>query len=187
MTLHRLKIAMAAMVAVSVCLLLAAPAAMADKGSGAYKLEGTWIAKVVGVPAQWSYVLVPGPSGRRASVAGSIDAGFSIGGLFGPSDRVSMLMANLVMTGPDRGVFNSVWYGLKELPETSPVSEEVVWIGTSQGTFTFIAPGKISAVHNFAFYWPSADADGDGLPDSDAMPAYETQLLTVDTRLMPPR
>ena len=187
MSLHRYRAAMAVLASISVCLLMAAAPAMADKGSGAYKLEGAWIAKVVGIPAQWSYVLVPDPSGRRASVAGSIDVGFSIGALFGPSDRASMLMANLVMTGPDRGVFNSVWYGLKELPETSPVSEEVVWIGTSHGTFTFIAPGKLSAVHNFAFYSPSADGDGDGLPDPGAMPAYETQLLTVDTRLMPPK
>ena len=80
----------------------------------------------------------------------------------------------------------AVVFGLKELPETSPITDVVVWIGTSQGTFTFTAPGKISVVHNFAFYWPSADSDGDGLPDANAEPAYEVQILSEDTRLMPP-
>lgn len=171
---------------ISVCLLLGSPVALAGKGAGANKLEGAWVAKVVGAPSQWSYVLVPDPSGRRAALAGSVDVGFSVAGLFGPTDRTSILMANLVMTGPDHGVFNSVWFGLKELPETSPITDVVVWIGTSQGTFTFTAPGKISVVHNFAFYWPSADSDGDGLPDANAEPAYEVQILSEDTRLMPP-
>ena len=184
MTLHRFKVALATLISISACLLLAAPAAMAERG--AYKLEGAWVARVEGTPIQWSYVLVPDPSGRRASLAGSIDVGFSVAALFGPTDRSSMLMANLVMTGPDRGVFNSLWYGLKELPETSPVGSEVIWIGMSTGTFAFRAQGTIDVVHNFAFYDPSADADGDGLPDPGAMPKYETQIPTVDTRLMPP-
>jgi hypothetical protein len=98
-----------------------------------------------------------------------------------------MLMANLVMTSPEGGVFNSVWYGLADLDPPSPLTAEVKWIGVSTGTFTFIAPGQTHVVHNFAFYTPDADADGDGLPDADAVPVYETQAETIDTRLMPPR
>jgi hypothetical protein len=63
----------------------------------------------------------------------------------------------------------------------------VLWIGTSTGTFTFVAPGKIEVLHNFAFYAPSADADGDGLPDPDAAPVHTVQLSTVDTRMPLPR
>lgn len=187
MILSRLKAALAALVMVSACLLLIAPTAMAGKGSEAFKLEGAWVAKVVGIPGQWSYVLTPDPSGRRAALAGSIDVGFSLGGLFPPTDRSSMLMANLVLTGPKTGVFNSIWYGLRELPPGSPISDEVLWIGTSTGTFTLVDSGKIEVLHNFAFYAPSQDTDGDGLPDPDEVPVYTMQLNTVDTRLPLPR
>jgi len=187
MKLHRLKMAVVTVMTISACLLLAAPTAMADKGFGANKLEGAWVAKVVGMPGQWSYVLAPDSSGRRAALAGSIDVGFSLAPLFGATDRTSLLMANLVMTGPKTGVFNSVWYGLREVPPPSPVTDEVLWIGTSTGTFTFVAPGKIEVLHNFAFYAPSADADGDGLPDPDAAPVHTVQLSTVDTRMPLPR
>ena len=187
MKTHRFRAVLASVVTVAACLLLAAPIAMADKGGGANKLEGTWVARVVGSTGQWSYVLVPDPSGRRASLAGSIDVGFSVAPLFGPTDRSSMLMANLVMTSPEGGVFNSVWYGLADLDPPSPLTAEVKWIGVSTGTFTFIAPGQIHVVHSFAFYTPDADVDGDGFPDADAVPAYETQVESIDTRLMPPQ
>jgi hypothetical protein len=38
----------------------------------AYKLEGAWIAKVVGMPMQWAYTMSPDPSGKRAALSGSI-------------------------------------------------------------------------------------------------------------------
>ena len=183
MMFRKFKTALGALATISACLLLMAPAAMADKASGAFKLEGAWVAKVVGMPGQWSYVLSPDPSGRRAALAGSIDVGFSLGPLFGPIDRSSMLLANLVITGPNAGVFNSIWYGLRELPSPSPVSAEVAWIGMSTGTFEVVAPGKIEVLHNFAFYAPSQDADGDGLPDPGETPVYTLQLTTLDTRL----
>ncbi|MHB9006406.1 MAG: hypothetical protein ACYDC1_05700 [Limisphaerales bacterium] len=38
----------------------------------AMKLEGAWVARVPGMPAQWNYVLTPTePSGRRACVQGA--------------------------------------------------------------------------------------------------------------------
>jgi hypothetical protein len=181
MTIHGFKVTLVAAMTVAACMFLTVPTATAAEG--AFKLEGAWVAKVVGIPAQWSYVLVPDSSGRYAALEGSLDIGFSLGPLFPPSDKTSLLMANLVMTGPKTGKFNSVWYGIRSLPSPSPVAGEVLWIGTSTGTFTVVAPGKIEALHNFAFYAPSADGDGDGFPDPDAVPVYMTQLSTVDTRL----
>ena len=89
MKLQRLKMAVVTVMSISACLLLAAPTAMADKGAGANKLEGAWVAKVIGMPGQWSYVLSPDASGRRAALAGSIDVGFSLAPLFGATDRTS--------------------------------------------------------------------------------------------------
>ena len=62
MILSRFKGTLAALVAISVCLLLIAPTAMAGKGHGAYKLGGAWVAKVVEAPGQWTYVVAADPS-----------------------------------------------------------------------------------------------------------------------------
>lgn len=150
---------------------------------GAQKLDGAWIARVNGFPGQWTYVVIPDPSGRRAVGHGSIDVGFSVDEL-GEYDEVTPFILNVEMTGPESAVYNSIWYGLRELPPPNIASHEVVWIGTSQGTFEFTAPNKKFVVHNFAFYMADQDADGDGLPDEDATPAYTLQLTTTDT-LMP--
>ena len=75
MTLQSFKIALTAAITVAACLLLTAPTAMADKG--ACKLQGAWVAKVIGFPGQWSYVLAAVPSGRHAAGHGSVDVGFN--------------------------------------------------------------------------------------------------------------
>jgi hypothetical protein len=111
MTIHGFKVTLVAAMTVAACMFLTVPTATAAEG--AFKLEGAWVAKVVGIPAQWSYVLVPDSSGRYAALEGSLDIGFSLGPLFPPSDKTSLLMANLVMTGPKTGKFNSVWYGIR--------------------------------------------------------------------------
>jgi hypothetical protein len=167
-------------------LALAVPgSAIAGGGAGANKLEGAWIATVNGFPGQWSYVLTADASGRHASGHGSIEVGFVVAEL-GPYDEVSPFLVNVEMTGPASAVYNSIWYGLREVPPPSIVSHEIVWIGTSQGTFEYIAPDKKIVVNNFAFYLADQDADGDGLPDEDATPVYTLQLETTDTRFPSP-
>jgi len=191
MTLHRLKMTVAALVAVSVCLLLAAPAAMADKGSGAYKLEGAWVGNLDGCPGLVSYVLTPDPSGRRSFGHGSVDVGFAtevvFGPAFGPSDLTSPVLISAVMTGPDTANFYADWYGLRTLSVPSPVTAEVVYIAVSTGEFKFVGPGKIKTTHNFAYYHPSQDEDGDGFPDEGETTPYLIQKTSVDTRLPSPQ
>ncbi len=187
MTLHRLKIAMGAMVAVSVCLLLAAPAAMADKN--AYKLEGAWVSKVVGFPGQWSYVLTPDSSGRRASGHGSVDVGFDpavFGCELGESNAASPILINIKVIGPDTGVAYSVWYGLRG---PSPSQSEIAYIGEVRSDVKFLGPGKSSGTHYFYFYLPSQDVDPeDGFPDEGETPACFAPFpfYTSDTRLPAP-
>jgi hypothetical protein len=166
--------------------------ATADAGKGGFKLEGAWVAKVVGTPGQWSYVVSPDPSGRRASAVGSVDIGFSANGAclgqaeFEPSDSASPILINIVMTGPDTASYYAIWYGLKDLGPDSPLTNEIVLIGVVKGEFQFIAPGKMSGTHNFEIYQPTADADNDGLPDEGVVAACMFPASTVDTRLPMP-
>lgn len=181
----------ATLVSISACLLLVSPTVLAGNGPGASKLEGAWVAKVVEVPGgQWSYVLSPDASGRRAFGHGSIDAGFDVGGIFGsafePSDASSPILINLVMTGPDTAAFYAVWYGLKRLDPPSPVTEAIVYIGVVTGETKFVAPGKSESTHDFAIYAPTQDGDGDGFPDEGEATPYMFTVHTVDTRLPAP-
>ena len=152
---------------------------------GAQKLEGAWIARVDGFPGQWSYVSSADSSGRRASVHGSIDVGFSVQEL-GSYDEVTPFVGASEMTGPKTAVGNAIWYGLKELAPPSIPSHEVVWIGTTESAFEFKAANKMFVVHNFAFYLADQDGNGDGLPDAGETPVYTLQLTTNDTRVPSP-
>jgi hypothetical protein len=164
--------------------------AMAGKGVGAYKLDGAWVAKVVGVPGQWTYIISADPSGKRAAGYGSIDSGLNVDvlfpGVFTSSDSNSPILVNIAMTGRDTASYYSIWYGLKELGPSSQVTNQIVLIGVVTGELEFIGPGKIKGTHKFALYHPNQDADGDGFPDEGETTPYVLQLTTFDTRLPAP-
>ena len=83
------------------------------------------------------------------------------------------------MTGPASAKFTSLWYGITQTP-----TPHVVYIGMNNGTIDFVDPTHAKGTSNIVFYLPSADADGDGIPDADAEPLAEAITLhTVDTRL----
>jgi len=161
---HRFKVAFIAAMTVTASLLLTAPIAIADKG--VYKLDGAWVAKVVGFPGQWSYMFAPDPSGRRAYGHGSIDVGFDpavFGCALGDANAESPILINIRMTGPDTLVGYSVWYALRK---ADPAPVEIVYIGEVRTESRFIAPGKTESTHYFAFYLPTQDVDpADGFPD----------------------
>lgn len=175
--------------AATLMLCLSMPA-IAGEQPASYKLSGAWVAKVVGMPGQWSYVVSADPSGRSAAGHGSIDAGFNVDSIFGPvfepTDSDSPILISAVMSGPDTASFYAIWYGLKELASSSPISHEIVLIGVVKGELEFVAPGKAYGTHNFEFYFPSQDADGDGFPDEGEYTPYTFQMNTVDTRLPAP-
>jgi len=187
MLISKFKVITTGLLAVVAAVLLAASAATAG-GVGGHKLEGAWVAKVPG-GGQWSYVLVPDPSGRRATGVGSVEVGFSLDFLFGPSDRTSPLMVNLEMTGPNTAIYNCIWYGVRDLPDLGPMTPnaEVTYIGTVKGTITFVGPGKAESLHHFALFYPDQDHDGDGLPDPGEDPAFAFDSASMDTRLPSPR
>lgn len=91
------------------------------------------------------------------------------------------------MTGPDTAKFNSVWYGLKTMPPGSPLSAQIVYIGVNKGEIKFTGPGKLTGSHHIAYYLPTSDVDGDGLPDPGTTPVIgPIPLTTFDTRLPEP-
>ena len=153
-----------------------------------YKLEGAWVAKVVGMPMQWAYTLSPDPSGKRAAMSGSIHVPIPPQvvnpALFPDWEYNTDLVGELVMTGPDTVEFTAVWYGMKK----GVPFDQVVLIGVNSGQARFTGPGKLEGTHHLAMYAPSADGDGDGLPDPGQNPAVCLPATTLDTRvgLMPP-
>jgi hypothetical protein len=132
MTNAKRKLTLAALVVSAVVWLPASPVAAAD----ANKLEGAWVSKVQEAPLQWSFVLVPDASGRRASLHGSIDVGLLT---FGPDVTTTPLIGELVMTGPATAKFTSVWYG--RMPAAGPLNASIVYIGMNQGEVRFTGPG----------------------------------------------
>ena len=190
MTLQRCNAVLSALVAIVTGLLLVAPSAMADQSSSAYKLGGAWVAKVVGVPGHWTYVVAADPSRRTAAGYGSVDSGLRtevfFGPAFEPSDKMSPILVEIAMTAPDTASYYSVFYGLKTLEAPSPISTEIVYIGVVTGELKFVGPGKAEGTHNFAYYYPTQDADGDGFPDEGETTPYMFQLNTIDTRLPSP-
>ena len=185
----RKNIIIGALTAAAAALLVVTQTAGSNQNKIANKLEGAWIANVVGMPLQWTYALSPDPSGRRATISGSIQVHIPPAivkpGLFADLEYNSPIVGETVMTGPDTAEFTAVWYGMKK---GFPFNQ-IVCIGVNSGVLTFTGPGKSEGTHHLAFYYPSADGDGDGLPDPGAVPALCLPATgTIDTRvvLMPP-
>jgi hypothetical protein len=63
---------------------------------------------------------------------------------------------------------------------------EVVCIAVSTGEFKIVGPGKIMTTHNFAYCYPTQDADGGGFPADGETTPYVFQKASVDTRLPSP-
>ena len=165
-----------------------AAATIAWTSREANQLEGSWVGKVPGTPIMWIYTVSPAPSGRSAGIAGSIPVPIGpsvVGGLFPDLEYYSPMVGQAVMTGPDTLQFTVVWYGMKN---AAPFNQ-VVLIGVNSGEGRFIEPGKLASTNHLAFYYPSADADHDGLPDPGQAPALclpPTVSLETRVPIVPP-
>jgi hypothetical protein len=154
-----------------------------------FKLEGSWIGKVVGTPVTWSYALIPDASGRSAALSGSIQVPLGpsllVPGLFTNLEYYSPMVGQVRMTGRDRIEGTAVWYGMKK---GFPFNQ-IVCLGLNNVQGKFVEEDTLVLTNHLAFYDPSADADGDGLPDPGAVPALCVPgKVSVETRvpIMPP-
>ena len=196
----KFKVVAATIVAVAASVLLVAPAEAGKKAvpdvkpvtpsPNSIKLEpGVWVAKVVGVPAQWHYILSTDPSGRHAAGYGKIDVGFYDEDLDEAVDETSPLLIDVVMTGPRTAKFNSVWYGIKNdpevlIPDVLAITGHIVYIGVNRGEIEMLEPGKSRGTHTICYYDPvTSDSDQDGFPDPGATGDCQPTFQTLDTRL----
>ena len=172
-------------VAVAVAVVLAGSVAFSQPPK-ALKLEGAWVARVTSYEGaeypyvgQWSYVLQPDPSGRSATLHGSIDLKFA---QTTPADVFSSpLIGECVLTGPDTARCFVLWYNIQK---GNPVNQ-ILYIGTVNSEVTRLGPGSFEVTHHFAIYPPNADADGDGIPETGS-PTKTFAVTTHDTRVPQP-
>ena len=178
--LSKKNIALTILAAVGGVLLILSQTAWTEKQGASAKLEGAWVARLPGTPFQWNYVLTPAePSGRRATLWGTFTIPIP-GALVGlpaqyQTPDLSVFSGEVVMTERNEANGKVVWWGLKD---TVVGIKQVVYIGVSSSTITFTAPGKAQVTHLMKFYDPTADADGDGLPDSGQQPAFSAPPVT---------
>jgi hypothetical protein len=193
--LNKKNLVVATLATLAAGLLVVTQTAGSKPNQQANKLEGAWIAKVPGMPIQWSYVMSPAdPSGKRAALSSTLHVRIPgevwFPDLVPPVDYFTPFAGEAVMTGPDTARFTGVGYGIKKVvpSESYPFWEQVVLICVTSGEIQFTAPGKVETTHHIADYLPAADADGDGLPDAGQTPFLcLPPTTTLDTRvgLMP--
>ena len=179
------------LVAAAALSLILAQNAGSQTAPQAYKLEGSWIAKVPGTPIQWNYTMASlEPSGHRAALTSTLHVRVP-GEVFYPQDippvdYFTPFVGEVVMTGPKTAKFTSVGYGMKKVAPSLeyPFFEQIVYICTGTGDIKFTGPGKIENTVQITVYPLSADLDGDGMPDpGQACLKALPPTVTLDTRV----
>lgn len=189
MNIKKRKILMAPFMAAAIVIVLVTQIGASDHGQEAVKLEGAWVARVTSMngqsgqyPFQWSYVLAPAPSGRSASIHGSVDVAFPQDPRL-PHDFATPIIGEAVQTGPNTAAFNSYWYAIKKA-SSPPYIDQIVFIGRAWGQARFLGPDKAEHTDNFGIYLPTADTNNDGLPEHPPILTFTT--TTLDTRIPSP-
>ena len=183
--LSKKNIALTILAAAGGPLLILSQSAWSDQHGNSAKLEGAWVAKMPGTPFQWNYVLTPTePDGQRATLWGTFTIpipGFVYGlpTQYQP-EELSVISGEVVMTGRNEAKGTVIWWGLKNTVPGDPAYpfKQVVHIGVNSFTISFTAPGKAQVTHHMKFYAPSADANGDGLPDPGQKPVFPVPPTT---------
>jgi hypothetical protein len=111
----------------------------------------------------------------------------TIFGSFPDADHLSNPIGQAVRTGLNTYELTLISYGTKkaELPGMLP---EIVYIYVVYGKGVLTGQNTMEGEGTDSFFLPSADADGDGLPDEGAEPIYcfPYALTAKRVPLMPP-
>ncbi len=149
----------------------------------AFKLAGTWVEKYSAIPFLATYTMTPlEPNAQSASLQGAaVTTDPTLLGRFPEAQYITPLVGRMDATGPETAVHTVLWYGLK----MSAVGAEIVYIALDSGTQRRIASGKVEVTHNVAFYEPTQDADGDGLPDEGQSPVFCVPNIVSIDKVLP--
>lgn len=137
--------------------------------------------------------LCPDPHGTFRATA-SVHGAFSVripGFLYGlpaqyESEEFPTFWGEVMLTGRNEAEGTVIWWGLKSsVPsETYLFEKQLVVIAVDSFTVSLTAPGKTQVTHRIKVYDPSADADGDGLPDLGQGPVFTAApFISQDTGL----
>ena len=167
----RKTITMAAFAAVLALFLFSPLPAAGDGFQGwfpTYRLEGAWLVVNPAVGIRGLETLIPQDLlGRKATIQlESLSADPTVGGFFPDADYLSLGVGEAVMTGPKTFKSTIVAYSMREEDPRDEI--ECIWVITSSSTFTGHRSQEATA--SFAIYLPSADQNGDLLPDAGAVP-----------------
>ncbi len=145
------------------------------------RLEGGWLLNTPGVFTGFMLCAPTDPSGMKAAFyapAMTVDPG--VLQQFG-ADSMGGFVGEAAMTGPHSGKYTCVYYFLSQ--------GQIIWIVVDSGTATFAAnnPGRVTFAHHMAIYPPTADTNGDLLPEQGS-PLFCLEAAGVATRvpMLPP-
>ena len=110
-------------------------------------------------------------------------------GAFPDADHMSDLIGQAVRTGLNTYEFTAIQYGTKKVPGKFP---EILYISVMYGTARLIDENTMEGEGSHAIFLPSADADGDRLPDEGQEPiacfpyAFTSKRVGLMTPCVPP-
>lgn len=174
------KLVLTALPVAAGVVLIVSQGAWSNAAAKSVKLEGAWMMTVPGTPVRASFNLIPSESScRRASVAGDFIAGmppvlYGLPPQYIPEEVTIPYSGDLMMVGRHEAVGTLIWWAMRDTVPGEPTYpfRKVVHIGVSAVTASFTSPDKAQFVNRLIFYDPSADANGDGMPDPGVEPIF---------------
>lgn len=185
------KLVLTTLTTAGAALLLVSQTAATRLSPTAVRLEGVWVSKVPGTPLQWTTKFSPiDSSGRHAVLSGSLQVAIPAQVMYPEvvpeSDYNTPVYGEIIMTGPRVAKFTTVGYSIKNVVPTEayPFAQKIAVIWLNFGEVEFTSAARAKTTHHVSYYYPEADANGDGIPDSTAAPFLSfPPTTTVDTRL----
>ena len=169
------------LVAVPLTIACAAALVLTTTGSArqpTYKLQGAWVSRVPGYPMQWTTMFAPTDLlGRHATLWGTLEVPIPPQALctnVPTFDATSDYMGEAVMIGPDKAQVTMIGYSLYQ--------GQIAFIWMAAGELKFTGPCKGESTFRIAYYLPSADTNGDGIPETAPFCVIGPSA-TIDTRL----
>jgi hypothetical protein len=160
--------------AAGTCLVLTTQVYSETGNSKVVKLEGAWIGQADnGVRAIVTYS-PSDPSSRRATFHNQMVWPAEVLALAG-CDAVTDEIAEEIVTGPNTGSYSGIWYGL--------INGQIVSIFLDSADITYLSPTEKYISHTVEAYLASTDADNDGYPDPDSLPAAVFSATTLSKRV----